>query len=298
MSKPFLVGLVALSASWVLTQSALPAKQADEAAPSPAGASEPSNLKPTYQDFYYMLKLGTPDDSNPDRMFSITSTLPTVPPSDIVLTIHSTNREYDIRMNDSGYPVDFPLTPELWAENPPVTVNQPPGSLSIFAGVKISAEDTNSPIFKAYIKLFNESVRTGLRLQEEAVTYQALHYVLGRWPGYKMSMAENERIEAEAPPVDLAHLRAKPLVLEFKGTPPAGIRCSGTAESFDIQADSDGRVTVPVSETLWAANPWIEFYPHVDNWYCRGDKSFYATRSIRELCEQAERRAQKNPPLK
>ncbi len=294
MSKLHLVGLVVFSASLVLAQSAPPAKQTDESKPSPVGASETTQPKPTYQDFHFMIQLGTPDNSNTNRTFSITSNLPGVSPSDIVLTIHSTNREYHVRLNEFGYPVDFPLTPELWAENPPVTVNQPKGSLYIFAGEKVSAEDANGPIFQAYMKLHDEAIRSGIRLQDETVTYQALHYVLGRWPGYSASMAENAPDEAQDPPVNLAHLYAKPVVLEFKGTPPAGIRCRGTAENFEIHADADGLVTVPVSETLWAANPWIEFYPNIDSWYFRGDKPVYATLSLRELFERATRRSQKN----
>ena len=292
-----LVGLVLCSASWVLAQSAPPAKPADESGSSPMGTSESTRSKPTYQDFYFMLQLGTPDHSNTNRTFSITSNLPGVSPSDIVLTILSTNREYHVRLNEFGYPVDFPLTPELWAENPPVTVNQPEGSLWMFAGVKAFTEDTNGPHFKAYMKLHDEAVRAGLRLQDNAVTYQALHYVLGRWPGYSMSTAENKPGAAQDPPVDLAPLRARPVVLEFKGAPPAGIRCRGTDEDFEIPVDSDGLVAVPVSETLWTANPWIEFYPRVDDWYFRGDKPGYATLSLRELLERADpRSSQKNTP--
>lgn len=291
-----LVGPILCSASLVLAQSTPPAKPTDESGSSPMGTSDSTRPKPTYQDFYFMLQLGTPDHSNTNRTFSITSNLPGVSPSDIVLTILSTNREYHVRLNEFGYPVDFPLTPELWAENPQVTVNQPEGSLWVFAGVKAFTEDTNGPHFKAYVKLHDEAVRTGLRLQEDAVTYQALHYVLGRWPGFSMSMAENKQNTAQDQPADLAPLRARPLVLEFKGTPPAGIRCRGTDEDFEIPVDSDGLVTVPVSETLWTTNPWIEFYPHIDDWYFRGDKPVYAKLTLREILVRADRRSQENAP--
>lgn len=244
-----------------------------------------------YQAFHAMLKLGTSGTNGVDTncFFVVTSSLPDVALSDIIFTIRSTNRTYDVHLNDSGYPIDFPLTPELLAENPPITVNQPPGTVNVSAQTGFT-EPQNGPIGEALKKWVGEIVRDGLRLQDDSVSYQALHHLLRRSPTFRATVAEDESVEEKDLQADLTDVEANPVELEYKGTEAAGIRIQGANESMEIPVDASGRVVVPVSESLWAANPMIEFYPSLADWCVRDDSPEHAAHSLSEIFEQCARR--------
>ena len=57
--------------------------------------------------------------------------------SPIALEIHATKGRIPLNLAENGELVDFPLTPELRAENPPVFSNQPKGTLALQASIAI-----------------------------------------------------------------------------------------------------------------------------------------------------------------
>lgn len=250
-----------------------------------------------YQAFHAMLKVGTPGTNGVDTncTFVVASSLPDVSPSDIVFTIRSTNQPYEVHLDDAGYPIDFPLTPELLAENPSVFVNQPAGTVSITAWTAFTAP-TNGPISQAVHSWVSEIVHDGLRLQDNAVSYQALHHLLQRPPTFRATVAGHKQAEKPALQVDLEDVRANPVVLEYKGSEAAGIRYHAANEGMDIPADANGLVSLPVSDSLWEANPWITFYPEIANWHAHGDVPEFATLSLPEILRQSARRFTSGQP--
>lgn len=244
-----------------------------------------------YEAFHALLQYGTPDMNGTDtnRTFAVVSRLPDVSPTDIVFTIRSTNRSYEIHLNENGYPIDFPLTPELLAENPPIFVNQPTGTVSVTARMNFT-EPENGPIGTAIVEWVSEIVRNGLRLQNNSVSYQALHHLLGRSPTFRGQSCEDDPAEEKNFQVDLDCVRADPVVLEYKGFEAAGIRYHASNEDVDIPINAEGLVSVPVSDSLWEANPWITFYPGIADWHAHGNKPEFATHSLKEILELAKER--------
>lgn len=83
-------------------------------------------------------------------------------PAPIELRVRSKTGDIPLTLAANGELLDFPLRPELRAENPPVASNQPKGSLSLRAelGIKYSGNLTESvEWYREALRQFNAAVK-------------------------------------------------------------------------------------------------------------------------------------------
>jgi len=137
-----------------------------------------------------------------------------VAPTAVKADIRSAKGTIPVKLAPNGEILDFPLTPQLRSENPPVESNQPKGTLSLRVSV---------------------SIRYSGKLEESAAYYATGLDQLNSAIRHKMGL------------LSLAAPKLRTVVFEFESGEPAALALTTAKGTESITADSSGKIRVDFS---------------------------------------------------
>jgi hypothetical protein len=207
-------------------------------------AEEEPNEMP-YEFLYELSQLAA---ANTQVVLTVKSKREDLRPEDLVFTIHSASRgDLTVRVDASGQLVDFPVSEELLVENPVLTINQPPGSVTLNLMTKIPSGKMGE--YPGVAKMF-DFIDRGLRLEENMVSYGALALLAGKYPA---------GLSADGG-LDLQTSEEPELELRLNGSGDDHVHLMSGDQ--DVRMDPvNGLITITPSSLLDWRNSWIRFCP-------------------------------------
>ena len=144
-------------------------------------------------------------------------------PQKITMSIQAKSGPIDVPVSSDGEIRNFPISPELLKENPPVLTNQPKGSSQLQVQLEALVPDTKTYSYRELAALLDDA---------------------------------NAELKKQAGMLSIMMPRAKALTFRFRGGGPQTLTISGKQPQV-LTADGDGAVRLEIDKTLATQDPQV-----------------------------------------